>query len=80
MAFRAPPGGGVGRSRGIYGRRLGRFGRALGRWPKTVVTAARLPLTRHYVIGRRAVKGFHTTLPGDFTHYRSGIAYCHRDR
>ena len=34
----------------------------LGGWSKTGVATARLPLTRHYVIGRRPVKGFHTTL------------------
>lgn len=33
-----------------------------GGWCRTGVAAARLSLTRHYVIGRRAVEGFRTTL------------------
>ena len=54
---REPPG---------YGLEPGQHSRAagirLGGWCKTVGSTVRLPLTRHYVIGRRPVRGFHTTL------------------
>ena len=49
-------------------------GISLGGWCKTVGATARLPLTRHYVIGRRSVKGFRTTLLDGW------FGCCHADR
>ena len=41
------------------------MGSFIGGWSKTVEATVRLSLNRHYVIGRRPVMGFHTTLLGE---------------